>query len=72
MQASRAMSGGPRKELPREMGTQHTEAASTNLRRKVHLPEAIEHLVIQGLSEEDPGGHRLRADEYCHAERGIC
>ena len=39
-------------ELPREMGTQHTEAASTNLRRKVHLPEAIEHLVIQGLSEE--------------------
>ena len=39
-------------ELPKEKGTQHTGAASDNLRRNVHLPEAVEHLVMQGLSEE--------------------
>ena len=39
-------------ELSKKKGTQHTGAASDNLRRNVHLPEAIEHLVIQGLSED--------------------
>ena len=39
-------------ELPKKRGTQHTEAASSNLRKKVHLPEAVEHLVMQGLSED--------------------
>ena len=39
-------------ELSKKKGTQHTGAASNNLRRNVHLPEAIEHLVIQGLSED--------------------
>ncbi|DBA81229.1 TPA: hypothetical protein ACH3X2_007042 [Trebouxia sp. C0005] len=39
-------------ELPKKRGTRHTGAASTNLRKKVHLPEAVEHLVVQGLSED--------------------
>ena len=39
-------------ELSKKKGTQHTGAASDNLRRDVHLPEAIEHLVMQGLSED--------------------
>lgn len=39
-------------ELPRTKGTQHVGGASERLRRNVHLPEAIEHLVIQGLSED--------------------
>ena len=39
-------------ELPRTKGTQHGGGASERLRRNVHLPEAIEHLVIQGLSED--------------------
>ena len=39
-------------ELPKKKGTQHVGGASERLRRNVHLPEAIEHLVIQGLSED--------------------
>ena len=39
-------------ELPKKKGTKHTGAASDNLRRNVHLPEAIEHFVMQGLSED--------------------
>ena len=39
-------------ELPRTKGTQHVGGASERLRRNVHLPEAIEHLVMQGLSED--------------------
>ncbi len=46
-QVSRSIRGW---ELPRKRGTEHAEAASTNLRRHVHLPEAVEHLVMQGLS----------------------
>ena len=38
-------------ELPRKRGTKHVGGASERLRRNVHLPEATEHLVIQGLSE---------------------
>ncbi|DBA65690.1 TPA: hypothetical protein ACH3X2_002742 [Trebouxia sp. C0005] len=39
-------------ELRKTRGTQHAGAASDNLRRNVHLPEAVEHLVVQGLSED--------------------
>ena len=48
-QVSRSIRGW---ELPRKRGTEHADAASTNLRRNVHLPEAVEHLVMQGLSED--------------------
>lgn len=37
--------------MPRKRGTKHVAGSSERLRRNVHLPEATEHLVIQGLSE---------------------